>query len=152
MAEPQQNPILILILIIYKHETTNSKKSCTNPMYQILKPLDVTSLLKTNFIFAILSIHTIQTIKYHYHTFSLFNSKFKFQNFSNPSFPHTFSLIPTNITFYIIPNLFLFLPHFLSLFLFLTTLSRKPHYPSMKPFFLYLLSSFPINFGRLTQI
>jgi hypothetical protein len=67
-------------------------------MCQNSKQLNVTSPLKNNFIFATLSIHTIQNIKYHYHTFSLFNSKFKFQNFSNPSFPPTFSLIPTNIT------------------------------------------------------
>jgi hypothetical protein len=68
-------------------------------MCHILKPLHVTSSLKNNFIFATLSIHTIQIIKYHYHIFSLFNSKFKFQNFSNPSIPPTFSLIPTNTTF-----------------------------------------------------
>ena len=68
-------------------------------MWRSLKPLHVTSSLKTNFIFAILSIHTLQTIKYHCHTFSLFNSKFKFQKISNSSFPPTFSLIPTNITF-----------------------------------------------------
>jgi hypothetical protein len=91
--------VLTSILIIYKWGTTNSKKFYTNPMCQNSKPPNVTSLLKTNFIFTILSIHTIQTIKYHYLTFSLFNSKFKFLNFSNPSFPPTFSLIPTNITF-----------------------------------------------------
>jgi hypothetical protein len=90
---------LILILIIYKWGTTNSKKFCTNPMCQNSKPPNVTSPLKNNFIFAILSIHTMQRIKYHYLTFSLFNSKFKFLNFSNPSFPPTFFLIPTNIIF-----------------------------------------------------
>jgi len=68
-------------------------------MCHILKPLHVTSPLKINFIFTTLSIHKIQPIKYHYHTFSLFNSKFKFQNFSNPSFPPILSLISTNITF-----------------------------------------------------
>lgn len=71
-------------------------------MCHILNPLHVTSSLKNNFTFAILSIYTIQIIKYHYYTFSLSNLKFKFQNFSNHSFPPTFSLIPTNISFYIL--------------------------------------------------
>jgi len=83
------------------------------------KHSNATSSLKTNFIFVILNIHTIQTIKYHYHTFSLFNSKFKFQVILNHPLPPTFSLISTNITFYIISlsftlNFFPFFPHFLS--------------------------------------
>jgi len=116
---------------------------------------NATSSLKTNFIFAILSIHTIQTIKYHITHFPL---QFKFQNILNPPLPPTFSFIPKNITFYILClsftlNFFPFFPHFLShTHKLITTLSISSSHsltffspPSMKPFFLHLLSSFPIK-------
>jgi len=92
-----------------KCETTNRKKNCINPMCQNSKPLNVTSSLKNHFVFATLSIHTIQTIKYHYHTFSLFNSKiFKFffpsYFFSYPN-KHHFQVpthLSTNIKYYLL--------------------------------------------------
>jgi len=127
----------ILILIIYKCETTNRKFFCINPMCQNSKPLNVTSPLKNNFNFAILSIHTIQTIKYHYHTFSLFNSKF-FKSFF-PSYLFSYAnkhhfQVSTHLSLSFISNFFPFFPHYshfisslLSLLLFRFSLSSLSH-------------------------
>jgi hypothetical protein len=135
-----------------------------NPMFHIHKPLNVTSPLKNNFKVSTLSIYTIQTIKYHYLIFSLFQFKIQISKFFKWSFPSYFFSYPNKHHFLYslssIPSKLLFLFIFLTFSLTHTnstplslslphTLSRKPQPPSMKSSFFYLLSSFSINFGLL---